>query len=366
MDSPIEVNPSALRQFDGSTSAFFLVTDADLADLFKLTGNHCESADIVAIRDGGNLGQLINELPDGASVLVAAPRTFIRSTDLVELGERRVAVMPCGSTPVQPEHIRHFLKVIERTDPAAQTEFADKFFESVAEATDLRLVNDNQRTECTFDAGDEEYVWNQQAGVLGPGEQQIAPAGELSVLPMEITDFDPSRRLALNGSLTLRGEPIVHAGYDLALNGAQAELYEKLSALRRNPVIAEIENGLITNCRAASPAPEGIRAAAALNDLLRSDERYRAVWELGFGINTGMSIVPANCGLNEVYGASNGVVHLGIGLTPFTRFALTFLCPDTKLVDGASTTLLGAVDSQAAEGKQCRIRRTKEASCGCH
>lgn len=364
MDSPIEVNPSALRQFDGSSSAFFLVTDADLADLFKLMDNHYERADIVAIQDGGNLGELISELPDGASVLVAAPRTFIRSTDLEALGERRVAVMPCGSTPVQPEHIRHFLKVIERTDPAAQTEHADRFFESLT--ADLRLVNDSQRTECTFDASDDEYVWNQQAGVLGPGEQQIAPAGELSVLPMEITDFDPTRRLALNGSLTLRGEPIVHAGYDLALTGAQAALYEKLVALRRNPVIAEVEQGLITHCRAASQSPEGIRAAAALNDLLRSDERYRAVWELGFGINTAMSIVPANCGLNEVYGATNGVVHLGIGLTPFTQFALTFLCPDTRLVDGASTTLLGPVDSQAADGKQCRIRRTKEASCGCH
>lgn len=365
MDSPIEVNPNAFRQFDGSSSAFVLVTDADLADLFKLADSQYETADIVAIRDGGNLGQLISDLPDGASVLVAAPRSFIRSTDMVALGERRVAVMPCGSTPVQPEHIRYFLKVIERTDPTAQAEYADKFFESVAEAVNLRLIDENQRTECTFDASGEEYVWNQQAGVLEPGEQQIAPAGELSVLPMEITDYDPSRRLAMNGSLTLRGEPIVHAGYDPALTGRQAELYEKLTGLRRNPVIAEVEHGLITHCRAATRVPEGIRAAAALNDLFRSDERYRAVWELGFGINTAMSVVPANCGLNEVFGATNGVVHLGIGLTPFTQFALTFICPDTRVADAASNTLLGAA-SESAEGKQCRVRRTKEASCGCH
>jgi hypothetical protein len=367
MDSQIVVNPSAHHQFGSETnSSFFLVTDAALAESFKIADSHYRHADVVPIRAGGNLGQLMNDLPDGSAVLVAAPGSFVRSTDLAELGDRRVAVMPCGSTPVQPEHIRYFLEVIERTDPVAQAEHADKFFAAVAESSGLRLVDDTQRTECAFDAGSDEYIWNQQAGPLEPGEQQIAPAGELSVLPMEITDFDPSRRLALDGTLTLRGEPIVHAGYDEALDRPQAELYSKLAALRRHPVVIDVEHGLITHCRAGSAAPEGARAAAALNDLLRSDDRYRAVWELGFGINTAMSVVSANCGLNEVFGAANGAVHLGIGLTPFTRFALTFLCPATRLADSAGVTLLGPQSSEPADGTQCRIRRTKEASCGCH
>ncbi len=366
MDSQLEVSPDALRQFDGSASAFFLVTDAELADTFTLADSHYEQAAIVAIRDGENLGKLIGDLPDGSAVLVAAPRSFVRSTDLAELGERKLAVMPCGSTPVQPDHVRYFLKVIERTDPVAQAERAEKFFDAVANADDLRLVDETQHTECAFDAGGDEYIWNQQAGLLEPGEHQIAPAGELSVLPMEITDFDPSRRLALNGSLTLRGEPIVHAGYDPVLADPQAELYGKLAALRRHPVVVDVEGGLIIDCRPGTRTPESIRAAAVLNGLLASDPRYRAVWELGFGINTGMSLVAANCGLNEVYGGTNGVVHLGIGLTPFTQFALTFLCPGSRLVDGTGTTLLGTEADQAADGARCRIRRTKEASCGCH
>src|SRR5205823_2967146 len=131
----------------------------------------------------------------------------------------------------------------------------------------------------------------------------------------------------------------------------------------------EVEDGLITHCRAGTPAPEGVRAAAALNDLLAAESGYRTVWELGFGINVAMSVVPANCGLNEVYGGTDGVVHLGLGLTPFTRFALTFLSPATRLVDGTGETLLGnaigQVASGQADGGRCRIRRTREASCGC-
>jgi hypothetical protein len=361
----IEVNPDAFRQFTGSASDFFIVTDAELVDTFKIVDSRYARAEVVTIGDHGGLGRVIGDLPDRSAIVVAAPGAFVREADLADLGERRIAVMPCGSTPVRPEHVRYFLSVMARTDPVAQAQRADRFFESVSAAEGLRLIDDEQRTECAFDAGDEDYVWNQQAGPLDAGEQQIAPAGELSVLPMDITDFDPSRRLALNGTLALHGEPIVHAGYEPALNGPQADLYGRLTALRRHPVVVEVEDGFITDCRAGTPAPEGIRAAAALNDLFGADSRYRTVWELGFGINTEMSVVPANCGLNEVYGATDGVVHLGLGLTPFTRFALTFLCPATRLAGGAGETLLGKANG-AADGTRCRIRRTREASCGCH
>ena len=213
-----------------------------------------------------------------------------------------------------------------------------------------------------FDPADDGYVWNQQAGELQPGEQQIAPAGELSVLPMEITDFDPGRRLRLNGAVTLRGEPIVHAGYPGAPAAAQADLYARLAPLRRHPVVAEIEDGVIIGCRAATDSPPGAAVAAALNELLTAEPGYRTVWELGFGINTAMTTVPANCGLNEVYGADHGVVHLGLGLTPFTRFALTFLCPDARLTVG-DETLIGPPAPVPVAG---RLNRNRSGSCGCH
>jgi hypothetical protein len=365
MDTNFVVNPDALRQFEGSGKAFYLVTDAVIAQRCTLAESRYDISEIVAVRGGATVGDLVDELPDGSAVLIAAPGSFVRGEDLARLGERRVAVMPCGSTPVRPEHVGYFLGVLERTDPVAQAERADAFFTAVAAAGGLRLVDDGQRTECAFSPAADDYVWNQQAGVLEPGEQQIAPAGELSVLPMDITDFDPSRRLALDGTLTLRGEPIVHAGYDPGLAGEQADLYERLTALRRYPVVLDVADGMITSCRPGSAAAPSVRVAATLTDLLAADPRYRTVWELGFGINTAMSVVAGNCGMNEVYGADNGVVHLGIGLTPFTRFALTFLCPATRLTDGAGATLLGPARARP-DAAPSRVRRTREASCGCH
>jgi hypothetical protein len=360
------VDPAALRQFGDSSKAFFLITDRHLASRFVLADSPYADCRIIGIGPDDPVGRLIDDLPDESAILIAAPGRFVRDEDLAGLGGRRVCIMPCGSTPVRSEHIAYFLTVMERTDPVAQAKRAESFFDAVAAAGTLRLIDDRQQTECGFAAGSAEYVWNQQAGVLEPGEQQIAPAGELSVLPMEIIDFDPARRLALDGSLTLRGEPIVHAGYDRRLDAEQAQLYRNLQPLNRHPVVLEVEHGLIVRCTAGGPTPESTLVATTLNRLFAADPRYRTVWELGFGINTAMNVVPANCGMNEVYGAENGVVHLGIGLTPFTRFALTFLCPATRLADRDGTTILGTAGRSAGDGQPARIKRIRESSCGCH
>jgi len=365
MDLRTSVNPTAFRQFGGAHKAFYFITDAASAQRYTIADSHYHSAEVLAVRPGADIGRLVAELPDESAVLVAAPRTFVRGADLADIGGRRVAIMPCGSTPVRPDQLSYFLGVLERTDPAAQADRADEFFSTVAAAGTLRLLDDARHTECAFDAAGGDYVWHQQAGELGPGEQQIAPAGELSVLPMEITEFDPTRRLALTGTVTLQGEPIVHAGYDGSLAGAQADLYSGLTALRRDPVVIDLADGLVTRCRAGAATPGSARAAATLNDLFDADPRYRTVWELGFGINNAMDVVPANCGMNEVYGADHGVVHFGVGLTPFTAFALTFLCPATRFVAG-DQTVIGAPGPVPAEGSRRRITRTREASCGCH
>jgi len=369
MDSHITIRPDAMRQFGGGPDdVFVLVTDLDLAAVTTVEPSGYGRTEVVAVEPGADLRELVRGLPAAANVLVASRNTFVRSADLAELGARRMSVLPCGSTPVTTDQMRYFLGVLERADPHAQVAVADKFLDAVSEADVLRLVDRGQHTECSFDPGDADYVWNQQAGPLEPGEHQIAPAGELSVLPMEITEFDSSRTLAMDGTLALRGEPIVHAGYDAdpALAREQARLYERLTALRRHPVVIEVAAGVITGCRAGNPTPEAARVTRTLNELFDEDTRYRTVWELGFGINTEMSVVAANCGMNEVFGGTNGVVHLGLGLTPFTRFALTFLCPDTAVLDGVGATLLGSTSDQPATGSRRRLRRTKDASCGCH
>lgn len=362
---PITVRPAALTQFAPAADTFCLVTDDDLSARFVFPDDSQQRCMIVRLGPGEDLAQVLaRDIPAEADVLVICRHTFLTSPTAGQIGPgRRLAIMPCASTPVTSEHVRYFLSAAERTDPMAQEKQAASFFEHVANAEDLRIVDTEHGTVCEFDPLADDYEWNQQAGSLGRGEQQIMPSGELSVLPMEITDFSGERSLALNGVLTLRGWPIVHAGYDPALAGRQQRLYERLVPLHRHPVRLRVRDGIITGYQDSAHDGEAADIVAALDELFAAEPRYRIIWELGFGLNTEMSVVPANCGLNEPYGATNGVIHLGIGLTPYTEFALTFLCPSSTLDEGAGQTIIGGSGRTAAQRR--RITPVRRAGCGC-
>lgn len=355
--SPIMVRPKRYRSFGSGAREFCLVTDTDIAAAYEIDVDGYDHASAVPIDRTDQLDDVLRSaVPDPADVLVICRRSFLTSPSESAMAGRRMIVMPCASTPVTTAQIRYFLSVLEATDPQAQARRAEAFFAAVESAKSLLLTD--AATTCRFDAFGGDYVWNQQAGPLDPGEQQIAPPGELSVLPMEITDFDPSAGLALDGSLTFRGQPIVHAGYDDALVQRQSILYQRLQPLTTTPVIVDIAGGVITACRPGEPGPAGLELVKVLDELFTEDPRYRVIWELGFGINTDMRLFSANCGLNEPFGGSDGVVHIGLGLTPFTEFALTFLCPSTVLADESGSRLIGGAPIR-------KINRTRSASCGC-
>jgi hypothetical protein len=361
----INVRPAALRQFTDPADTFCLVTDADHAGDFTVSDDgRTRRTMVIAMEPGDDLGSTLSrEVPEAADVLVICRRAFLSSPDPSAIGpNRRLVIMPCASTPVSLEHIRYFLRVAERTDPAAQARQADRFFSLVAAASGLRVVDEFRETACEFNPFGGDYVWNQQAGAVQPGEQQIAPAGELSVLPMEITGFDADRALALNGTLTIAGWPIVHAGYETSLADDQERIYQRLLPLHRHPVRFAVRDGVIVDCQDPVGSAEGADLVAAFDELFSADPRYGTIWELGFGINNEMAIMPANCGLNEPYGAGGGVIHIGLGLTPYTQFALTFLCPASALIDESGQVLLGRVGRVAGEQ---RIRPVRRAACGC-
>jgi hypothetical protein len=351
----IPINPDHLACFAGSGRPFYLLTTAEHASKFEVA----PPAGTVLFNPERSLAASLKDTtPDDGDVLVVAPGTFLVSPDEGDdLGGRRVCVMPCGSTPVTAEQIRHGVATLASTDPKAQQARAETFFEALEDAATLTLTDALRGTSCGFDAADDRLSWHQQAGPLAPGEQQIAPAGELAVFPGEITSFTPEQTLPLTGELSLRGWPIVHGGYRDDLGDEQAALYDALLPLHAEPVRLAIADGRITDCVPLTPAAQ--RPAAALTALFEDDPRYRVIWELGFGINPDVTVQPGNCGLNEVYGGRHGVVHLGLGLTPWSRFALTFLCPDTTLV---------ADDGQAILGpplRTGRVNRRKSSSCGC-
>lgn len=372
----LELSTGPLRQFGAPGESLTLITAGapgprgtwpdpiapDLAPDLAELGAGYRGVQHLTLPQDASLGALLAaETAPDAHVLAVCPGRFLDSPTPEQLGARKLAVLPAGSTPVTADQVRYLIDCARRTDVDVQEELAAQFFDRVEQSARLLLVDDANGTEAEFDHTAGEVVWNLQAGRMEPGDQQILPAGKISATAAEITDFDPDARLrGLTGALTLHGWPIVHRHADPADAADQRRLFEDLSALVSHPVTLRLDGGVIQDVAAADRAAG--RAADALTRLLADDPRYRVVWELGFGINTAMDVIPANCGPNEVYGASAGAVNLGIGTTPDTRFALAFLCPRSSLLEQDGTALLGA--RKAA--RRGRLRRTTAASCGCH
>jgi hypothetical protein len=355
MTAPLAVRPARYRQFADSRRPFFLITDAELVDAFVIDGE----GEVVAIDPDRGLGAtLTGRTADDADVLVAAPGSFLGPLSPGELGSRRVMTLPCGSTPVTLDHLRAALPVLEETDVGTQDQRAAAFFAAVEDCTDMTITDQERSTAGVFPVLADYGEWHQQAGPLSPGEQQIAPSGELSVLAGGIDTFDPDVTLPLSGEVTLRGPVIVHAGYDASLIDEQDDLYRRLAPLYRAPVILGVHNGVIASCRPGDDSASAAGTAAEMERLLESDAGYRTVWEIGFGINSELGLLPGNCGLNEVFGGRYGTLHVGLGLTPGTRFALTFLCPDSTVTTDAGQRIAGK------PGR--RVTRVRSASCGCH
>ncbi|MEX5709343.1 hypothetical protein AB1484_13765 [Parafrankia sp. FMc6] len=353
------VHPDRHREFGSPSETFLLLTQTDRVEDFVLAPStryrHCAMGTIDADQSLEAV-LLSGRYPADADIFVVCPDRFVTSPEPAAIGPtRRVVVMPCGSTPVTDAQVAYFLTVVEHTDPVALESRADRLFAALGETPFVWLTAPRASTSATFTVSGD-YEWNQQAGPLAPGEQQIAPSGEASAAPTGLYRFDTSHRLGLNGSVTLYGAPIVHRGDDPECLAEQAGLFEDLDVLRESPVILDLADGMVTDARPAEPAAK--RAVAALTDLYAADDAYRVVWEFGIGLNPVLHQQPGNCGLNEMYGANNGVVHLGFGLTPTTRYALTFTCADTVLTDKDGNSVAGPVSAR-------RLLRRRTPDCGC-
>lgn len=365
--SPLEIMTKDFEQFGEPVGTFCLITGELHGKqygeiLSPLSGEGYSHVLHLTLPPGTRLGELIaRDVPADAHVLAVCPGRFLDSPTERELGGRKLAVLPAGSTPLTGEHVRYLLRTAARTDVTRHSRVAEEFFDLVGGSDRLTIVDDDSGTEAEFDHTVGDCVWNQQAGVLEPGDQQIFPSGKLSVTAAEITTFAPEARLlGLNGDLTLRGWPIVHRHEDPADGEDQQRLFAALAPLVSHPVTLHIAAGRIEALSPGTPAATPV--ATELEKLLTDDPRYRVIWELGFGINTTTEIIPANCGPNEVYGSTDGVVNIGLGITPATRFALAFLCPRSSLVTSDGIPVLGARKATP----RGRMRRVSSAGCGCH
>jgi hypothetical protein len=353
----VPIRPGRLRQLGAPGGAVFclVASPAILPYVEVEPDGGYEDYLTIPYGPGDSFADLLRDrVPPRAHLLVVSPDRLFESPPPALLGERKLLAMACNSTPTAPETVAHFVDVLERSDPDRQAELADRFFAIAEDSDQLEVVDDTYGTRAVFRHLDRDYEWNQQAGVLAWGEQQVVPGGELSALPAGIMSFDPDLRLALDGEIALRGLPILHSGAASFTRADQARIYADLATVRDAAVVATIDDGAVTALRATAPAAEP--AAAMLTAMFDVDGRYRVVWELGFGINTAMAPAPGNVAMNEVWGGTNGQFHVGLGLTPFTQYALIVICPGTRVL---------GVDGQVLAGSKRRAIEVKRDGTGC-
>jgi hypothetical protein len=351
MTDEIIVNPARLSQLGPAEGCVFcLVANPEIADRVSVV-REAPYADYLTIpfRSGDRFEDLLQErIPEPAHVLVISPYAFFQSPAGEVLGPRRkLMAMACNSTPASPEVIRHFLTVMERTSAAEQAAFSDRFFDRLESADHLEYVDDKHGTRATLQHLDEDLVWNQQAGPLEWGEQQIVPSGEISVLPTEIVEFDENLRLPLEGEIAFRGYPILHCGTPSFTRKDQSRIHRHLAPMERHAVVARVVRGEIVELRPHDR--EAAPVVRMLEAMFEVDSRYQLVWEMGHALNTSLDILPGNHAMNEVYGGTQGCLHWGLGLTPYTQYHLDIISPDTTVYTNTGQVVLGTEGGAKAD-----------------
>lgn len=357
--SSLVVHAAGFPALGTPEGSFCLVTNPDLVDHIDLISDGgYQDCRVVPWHAETSFEQLLaTQIPEPANVVVLSPRRLFRSPP--DIGRRKAIIFASASTPVSLDVLSHFVAAAGRISPDGEEQRATRFFERAREAELLQINDLHLGTRARFWHLDDGYDWHQQAGPLDWGDQQIAPSGELSVTPGDIMEFDGSRRLAITGTLALHGHVIIHGDATDGSLSDQLQLHAALDTLRQHPVIATLEIGEIVALRAVDSG--GQAAVEAFEKLFADDPRYRIVQEIGFGINDSFELAPGNVGMNEPYGGAHGVVHFGLGLTPTTRFALTFLAPRSVVVGKDSEVLIG----DPAEPARKRMMVQKKPACGC-
>jgi hypothetical protein len=264
--------------------------------------------------------------------------------------------------------------LLEVDNVLEQQAFADRLFDIGPNSQYLRIVDRKYGTEAVFHHLDESYEWHDQSGVLDWGGQQLAPAGEVSVLPLQHGEYSSQLNLAINGQIAFRGLPILHSGRVNFLRADQARLYESLKTMREHAIIATVKDGNVTDLQCTHP--DAAPAKHTLEAMFWSDSRYRRIWEVGFGINLSLTMVPGNVAMNETYGGENGVVHFGLGLTPYTQYHLDIICPHLLILTDNDEVFLGSPNPAIRERQEPLVleamasasgtmARTKAAGCPC-
>ncbi|MCC3769936.1 hypothetical protein [Streptomyces sp. UNOC14_S4] len=355
----IVVRPTAYRQYTAGRDHFVLVVEKALADFFRIEqGTRHQHHSTVHVEPGRTLADVLRtDVPENADVLVAAADDALLTAPTVEIGPgRTVAAVRMGSGPLALDQTRTLLEALERTDPEEARRRADALSTALATAGGLRI--EDPLTGSVADVSFARPTWARtDTGVFTPGSVHLAPTGTLR-LATGVTGT------TVSGQIAVKGWPIVRARS--AGDARRHELYEQLTGLSHYPLVLTVDDGEVTDLKAAAPGSG--TAAAALEALFAEHSDHSVVSGVEFGLSTGTQPLPFNTEANSAAaGRGTASLHLVLGELPQTPYQLTLACAtSTAKAAGGTEALAGTGTEAGGERPRRRMNRVTSASCGCH
>ncbi|GAA0447987.1 hypothetical protein GCM10009544_08500 [Streptomyces stramineus] len=336
-----------------------LVLEKALADSFQIeSAQRYEKCATVAVEPGRPLADVLrSEVPEGSDVLVIAGTDALLTAPTVEIGPgRTVAALRMGTGPLALDQTRSLLEALERTDPDEVERRAAKLTAALETAGGVQIEDPLTGSVAKLTTTHPNWT-RSDLGVFKPGSVQLAPTGRLR-LGADTTGT------AFSGQVAVKGWPVVRSRTDG--DARRHELYEQLTGLSHYPLVLTVEDGEVTDLKAAATGSG--TAAAALESLFAEHPDHSMVSGIEFGLSTASQPLPFNTEANSASaGKAQASVHLVLGSLPQTPYQLTLACSTSTVTAAGSTEPLAGTGTEAGgERPRRRMNRVTAANCGCH
>jgi hypothetical protein len=317
--------------------AFILVTTPATRELLVLEPDAAVATEELVWTEARGVDDLRDRLREHRRAGHRSSVLWIVEDEFIHLGPHelrsaRLGAISFFSGSLSSENLASCLDVVRRTDYQRDLRIESALLAALDSADDVRFRSDDGHAEAIFRHVDCEH-WFSLEGPLADGQQTVLPTGELSTLTDPSGRYSFDHRFDLNGTVLLRGAPVVHRGSRAVSVDDTERLFAELSGMTIAGAIATIRDGLVTSVASASPA--GDEFVARLDRLFAEDERYRKVHEIGFGTNPVCAELRAG---NFFPNERHPSLHLGLGLGGHTDYHIDLVLSemDVKFEGGSA------------------------------
>jgi hypothetical protein len=359
---------SKLRPIFGEpTDARFLALfSKSIFDLIELKGQS-DYAEVRAFPANAN------EIPGVIATLDGPHHIFCITSDSPftsplpdQLADSKLGVLPLFSTGFSVPKLEKALEIIFQLDYGSQYARSKELLSYLTEFDKITFeFGKHQTTLDLSSSGSQTYFFN-QSGSIESGRQSVLPNGEVSLLTDGHGRYSSQSRFAMDGEIVLHGYPILHRGHcpcrticaqtlceakqpnemnyqaerRYVSTETQERIFWDLEAMAKYACLARVKDGVIESMRTFNGSNSFVKR---LNRMFESDENYRKIHEIGFGLNPCKGFF---YGGNFLPNEMRFGVHFGLGLTPYTEFHLDLACLPVSVFVRSGMERVTVMDAQ--------------------